>query len=189
MPTKESLRRMATRMSRDALTQAMLRALLSYDAETGKFTWLVSVGPVSVGQLAGSINTDGYVVIGIGGTSFKAHWLAWLYVYGEWPVRLDHADGDKANNALGNLRPATAAQNSGNSRVFKNKKRGTYKGVSYVPSRNSPKKWNAMIAGKNLGYFLRERDAAVAYDQAARKRFGEFARVNFPKKGERSAHK
>ena len=40
---------------------------------------------------------------------------------------------------------------------------------------------------KNLGYFLNESEAAQAYDNAARELFGDFAALNFPKTGERSA--
>ena len=51
--------------------------------------------------------------------------------------------------------------------------------------------WAARIqansVGHSLGYHFREDDAALAYDEAARRLFGEFARVNFPKTGEQPA--
>jgi hypothetical protein len=39
-----------------------------------------------------------------------------------------------------------------------------------------------------LGYFERETDAALAYDQAARQQFGLFAALNFPRDGEVSCY-
>jgi hypothetical protein len=43
-------------------------------------------------------------------------------------------------------------------------------------------KWQAQIQNGGrlfyLGYFESEKDAARAYDQAAQKEFGEFARIN-----------
>lgn len=83
------------------------------------------------------------------------------------------------DNQQGNLRLATNAQNIQNQR----KTRGTsrFKGVYWNRARG---KWHAGIrlsgVRKHLGYFDGEEDAARAYDQAARKLFREFARLNFP---------
>lgn len=59
-----------------------------------------------------------------------------------------------------------------------------YLGVSWN-GRN--RKWIAQIAGRYLGSFVDEADAARAYDAAARELFGEFAFLNSPGPGERSA--
>lgn len=56
-----------------------------------------------------------------------------------------------------------------------------YKGVYRKRGR-----WQAHISCRNLGSFDTEYDAAIAYDDAARKRFGPFAALNFPEPGERS---
>jgi hypothetical protein len=57
-----------------------------------------------------------------------------------------------------------------------------YRGVSWV-SRSA--RWYASIKvdgrSKNLGYFCNVEDAALAYDEAAVKFFGEFAHPNFPR--------
>ena len=60
-----------------------------------------------VGDLAGSIGKTGYRVIGINSALYKAHRLAWLYVYGTWPKReLDHRNRKPDDNKIKNLRPA-----------------------------------------------------------------------------------
>lgn len=94
-------------------------------------------------------------------------------------VEVDHADRDPLNNQRSNLRFATASQQGTN----KDKIPGCsskYKGVSW---KRDCGLWIAQIRVKKLiylGTFKSEIDAAKAYDQAAIKNFGEFAKLNFP---------
>lgn len=101
--------------------------------------------------------------------------------------RVDHIDGDGLNNRRENLRLATPAQNSANMRARPGSLSG-FKGVTW--SKNA-KRWRAKIRAngrhRHLGYFTSEEEAARAYDDAARELHGEFACVNFPRPGERSA--
>ena len=91
----------------------------------------------------------------------------------------EHKNGAGLDNRRTNLRIATPAQNQANQRLQK-KSRSGYKGVKWV---RRDKRWMARIkvSGKTmyLGYFKNPVDAAKAYDEAARKHFGEFANTNF----------
>ena len=88
------------------------------------------------------------------------------------PRHVDHANGDGLDNRRVNLRLASMTENARNQRVRLHSSQ--YKGVSAFRRTH---RWTAAI---HLGYFLTERAAAEAYDDAARRLFGEFARCNFP---------
>lgn len=158
------------------LTQAYLREILDYDAATGHFTWRKKISAkVVVGKRAGSVNSDGYVSIGILGKSHYGHHLAWLYMTGEWPPRLDHIDCDEGNNAWLNLRIATKSQNAANAPLSAKSKSG-FKGVSW---HSAGGKWQVHCGhrGGYLGLFDTAEAAHAAYVKEATKRYGEFARA------------
>lgn len=150
-----------------------LRKLISYDPETGKFTRLATL--VSHGNSGeGGINTIGYRVISVGGKRYYAHRLAWALHHGEWPKgRIDHANGDRDDNRIANIRVASAAQNVQNRKVRADNKSG-YKGVS--PNRYG---WmaNIKVDKKNvyLGTYKTPVEAAEVYRAASIKYHGEFS--------------
>jgi hypothetical protein len=95
-------------------------------------------------------------------------------------VFADHIDRNSLNNTRENLRAAKFGQNIQNrGKAKKNKATSRFKGVCWD---KSEKKWIAYIGLngklKNLGRFENELDAANAYDDAAKKHFGEFAVTN-----------
>jgi len=91
---------------------------------------------------------------------------------------VDHINGDGLDNQRSNLRSATKTQNGQNRKPNKNCV-SEFKGINQRPNG----KWYVRIQvdGKriSLGYFNDEIDAAKAYDEAARRYFGEYARTNF----------
>lgn len=100
-------------------------------------------------------------------------------------LECDHIDGDGLNNRRSNLRLATKAENGRNRKVLCIPKASRFKGVWWEKRRN---RWKARITvdskSIDLGSFRVEEDAAIAYDRAAVRYFGEFARLNFAEDSE-----
>jgi hypothetical protein len=94
---------------------------------------------------------------------------------------VDHVNNNSLDDRKSNLRPATPSQNICNRRLSKAGCSSKYRGVFWY---KRAKKWCAAINHERkyirLGLFSSEIEAAKAYDAAARKYHGEFARLNFP---------
>jgi HNH endonuclease/AP2 domain len=166
-------------MAIDLLSE--LKKSISYNPTSGKFTWLIARGPAIRGAEAGCLadRGNGYkiVLIGLNRKLYRAHRLAWLFVYGKWPKgRLDHRDGDPTNNRISNLREATQSQNMGNSK----KPNYNTSGLKGVFWHARACKWSSQIRadGKkyHLGLFETKEASHLAYKSAAIKHHGEFAR-------------
>lgn len=118
-----------------------------------------------------------------GDAYFKLH----RFIMGEPPGALvDHINGNTLDNRRANLRPCSNAQNLQNT-AQRSDSRSPYKGVE-----RRGNVWRARIregsAYRSLGHFKTSEEAALVYDAAARRLFGEFACVNFPiHPGERCA--
>jgi hypothetical protein len=160
------------------LTIERLRTVLSYDPETGIFTWRVSLRRDDAGSRAGSeTKAHSKRRIQIDGQTYCEHRLAWFYVHGTWPrLKIVHRDFNWRNNAISNLVPATGSQVSARKRLSERNGSG-FKGVSYEPGR---RKWRADIRvnGRlyNLGRFSDKELAVRAYREASKRHFGNFAR-------------
>jgi len=91
---------------------------------------------------------------------------------------VDHINGNRLDNRRSNLRKCTIRQNNQNIGIKSTNTSG-YKGVSWKKDKN---KWKAYITlnnkQKHLGYFEKIEDAAIAYNNAAKMYFNEFARLN-----------
>lgn len=153
-----------------------LKKLVHYDPETGEFTWLVDRGRAKAGTKA-KRGRSPYIELRIEGKLYLGHRLAWFYMTGEWPPRVDHEDTNKRNNCWSNLREATHQQNLCNRGRNKNNTTG-YKGVYLL----EPGKYKASIKengkSKHIGIFDSPVAAHQAYSAAALRLHGEFARVS-----------
>jgi hypothetical protein len=90
--------------------------------------------------------------------------------------RIDHKDRNGLNCRRSNLRFATNSQNCAN-RVWPRSTKTKYRGLAPVG-----KRWAARIQLNrkmiHIGVFDTEKDAAIAYNEAAKKLHGEFAVLN-----------
>lgn len=117
--------------------------VLRYEPKTGLLYWKTGR---QKGKVAGCNHTQPggicYVVITYRKKQYKAHRLAWLLHYGQWPNSvIDHIDHDGQNNRIENLRDVSNSTNTRNQRLAKNNTSG-YTGVSYVKRSNT---WRAEI--------------------------------------------
>lgn len=159
----------------------LLKERLEYDENTGIFRWKevnVSRGIRGdlFGKVAGSYDKKGYIVIRLNMGLFKAHRLAWAYVYGECPEKeIDHINGIKDDNRIKNLRKAETQQNCANKGKNKNNTTG-YKGVTFNKRIG---KYHAKIKYKwkdiHVGYFANPEDAHLAYIKKFTELNGEYS--------------
>lgn len=154
------------------------RDVLDYDPATGILRWKITSGRAYIGNQAGCLDRrTGYRRVRLDGTFVLAHHICWAITLGQWPVQIDHVDGDKANNAWQNLRASTQQQNMGNIGLSAHNKSGV-KGVFYHKASGQ---WMAQITinrkTKYLGIRRTKEEAADLYEAAAREHFGEFART------------
>lgn len=112
------------------ICQKKLKKLLTYNKDSGIFTWNVDKGKCKKGTKAGSLNKgSGYIFIRIDGISYRAHRLAFIYMKGYAPAQVDHANHIRHDNRWGNLRESNYTDNNKNQPLTKRNKTGVV-GVS-----------------------------------------------------------
>jgi hypothetical protein len=153
--------------------------LFDYKPLTGELTWKNSTGAARAGAVAGTRNRiNGYTCVSIKHGLYKTHRIVWCWITGTDPssLQIDHIDGNRSNNTIHNLRLATEAENSCNSKLRTDNRSGV-KGVEL----RSSGKYRARVVKNNKHYYLGTFDTAeqagAAYAVAAAKLHGEFARV------------
>lgn len=100
---------------------------------------------------------------------------------------VDHINGDTLDNRKQNLRICSIKENNRNRKMPITNTSG-YKGVSfdiYHYNHGAKKCWVAQITCNDkrikIGRFMTREEAALAYNEAATKYFGDFARINIMK--------
>lgn len=158
------------------ITQDYLQSIFHYNKDTGIFTRKVTRNPrFKAGSVAGKLDKDGYVLICIDGKNYRAHRLAWLYVYGYMPNNMiDHINGKADDNRIANLRECDVYENQYNAKLSARNTSGI-KGVCF---HKLTKKWQAMInvngKQKYFGVFESKELSELIVNEARRKYHGEF---------------
>jgi hypothetical protein len=146
------------------VTAEYVRDLLRYDPETGLFTWNKDRVTRKPGDSAGSVTKLGYLDIIVCRRLYKAHRLAWLHVYGEWPKQeIDHINGDKLDNRIANLRDVSRSMNVQNlQKARRDNKSSGLLGVSSSYGRWVARIWNDGRL-RHIGYYDTPELAHAAY--------------------------
>ena len=152
------------------IEQELLRELLDYAPDTGKFTWRKARcnNRIKANTIAGYKTPNGYITITYNKTYYSAHRLVWIYMYGSIPegLTVDHKNGIRDDNCLENLRLATRHEQKQNMTPLKNNTSG-YTGVTW---HKRDRKWMAriMLLGTRylVGRFDTSEEASEAYKKA-----------------------
>lgn len=161
-------------MKRDKISPETLRALISYDLETGKLFWLErsvdmfcdtpnrtkeQTCPTWNGRLAGkeaftAYDGCGYRMGLVFRVSIRAHIVCWAVHHGQWPRhQIDHINGVRDDNRIINLRDVPQSENGKNQKTPSHNTSGA---IGVYASPTSGKWCAAIVVGKNkkhLGTF------------------------------------
>jgi hypothetical protein len=158
-----------------AMTQERLLTLFEYHSSGALVAKERRANVMPGTVIYGFSDEYGYRKIRVDGRVYRIHRVIFLLVNGHLPESIDHKDCNKSNNRIENLREATRALNMTNRRPMS--KTG-FKGVT----RNAKSYISRITFNKEqifLGRFEDPVDAAKAYDTAAIRLYGDYARPNF----------
>jgi len=153
-----------------------IREFLKYDKVSGIFEWIkYRCQTAYPGVQISCKDRKGYVLVGWNGVNYRAHRLAWWFVYGEMPdAQIDHINGVRDDNRISNLRLANDFQQNHNRKKPITNRSGV-KGVSWSRAHNA---WVARVSfmGKRyqVGYFKDISDAKEKLEELRESLHKEF---------------
>ncbi len=143
-------------MRKSLPTQETLQTVFDYNPDTGVFLWKTGQ---RTGLPAGSLDKAGYIRIRLNRyEQYKAHRLAWVYMYGSInpeTLTIDHINHNRADNRLANLRIATQQQNAHNTL------QGMNSGLTLALIKQVPTGYRVQISGKTKTFPTK--DQALLY--------------------------
>lgn len=168
-----------------------LRQLIAYDPETGALTWKPRTPEIfedgkrprewtakiwnsrHAGNPAlAAVSISGYLTGAIFWRNHTAHRVAFAVHYGRWPKeQIDHINGIRSDNRIGNLREATSRSNSLNMGISSRNTSGRT-GVEWIEQRQ---KWRVSVQKNGKAKFVGRYDDfadAVAAREAAEAKYG-----------------
>lgn len=154
-------------ISKQDMTQAMLKEYFDYFPDTGHLVWKKKSGrKVVVGNRAGSVaKRSNHRVINFCGCVWAEHRLIWLWWYGEHPkYHIDHINHNELDNRIENLRDVPQAINNMNI-SFKSTNTTGVMGV-WITKTNGSKKFCAEISCAGV----RKRKCFSTFEEATTQR-------------------
>ncbi len=157
----------------------VLRQLLRYEPETGKLFWKPRSrdhfktnrshatwnARYAGAEAFTAFDGHGYRTGAVNYRQLKAHQVIWAMEKGEWPSFIDHINGKRADNRIGNLRDVSRADNQRNHKMHVTNSSGQM-GVCWHERAG---KWCAYIDNGrrfHLGLFEALEDAIAARRKA-----------------------
>lgn len=125
----------------------------------------------------GTLLNTGYLAAYVNGKPYQVHRLVWCYFYGDLSIQIDHINGNRLDNKIENLRPATQQQNQWNKKSSIAKT--GFRGVYYI-NKGNKRFWSMLVLPegkrKSLGVFQIAEEASLVYEQELKTTRGEWCR-------------
>ena len=104
------------------INKEQLSDYLAYDkCSPSGLRWLVSIGNIKSGTVAGTLSANGYYRVKFKGQVYQAHRIVWV-LFNDNPdplMIINHIDCNTSNNTLENLEVCTRKENSNRSKLHK----------------------------------------------------------------------